>query len=262
MNLSRCQKGHFYDADKYMSCPHCESAGVNTALTAAFAEDLTVPNYPNDDEMPRGNYDVISVTPQMPPTPSAFPVANMPANSLTVDYEGAGDTPTERLNPEIAQDSETDETIGIYDVNIFSTPSTEKVKNTTEKPVNKVGNPCVGWLIALGGNHFGTDFRLKAGKNYIGRSEKMDIALTKDTSVSREKHAILVYEPKEHLYIIQPGEASTLVYKNEAVVLEPTRLEAYDVINVGSVNLLFIPLCNKEFNWTTLIEEKRSNNEL
>ena len=47
----------------------------------------------------------------------------------------------------------------------------------------------------------------------------MDIALVGDKSVSRNKHAILVYEPKQHLYLVQPGESSELVYLNDEVVL-------------------------------------------
>lgn len=36
MNLCRCEKGHFYDKDKYSSCPHCSSSHV-------FAETPPLP---------------------------------------------------------------------------------------------------------------------------------------------------------------------------------------------------------------------------
>lgn len=84
----------------------------------------------------------------------------------------------------------------------------------------------------------------------------MDVALTGDKSVSREKQAIVVYEPKQHLYLIQPGEASSLVYCNNEVVLNPKMLKAYDIITVGEVNLLFIPLCGKDFNWNELLHKE------
>lgn len=284
MNLSRCQKGHFYDAEKYTSCPHCAGGG-DTALTSAFTDDLTVPN----DEFVQGIQSTPSPAPAPAPAPIPFnaapapapmpqpsmnfPVANIPADQLTVGQNVAGESLTVPLTqpmqsmpmPEPADMTDDGHTVGFFGDLEDSSFGAAPVKAQAEekaKPSIKIGSPCVGWLIALGGNHFGTDFRLKAGKNYIGRSEKMDIALTKDSTVSREKHAIVVYEPREHMYIVQPGEASTLVYKNESVVLEPTRLEAYDVINVGNVNLLFIPLCNKEFNWSDIIEEKKKNNEL
>ena len=85
----------------------------------------------------------------------------------------------------------------------------------------------------------------------------MDVALTEDKSVSRDRHAIVVYEPKAHLYLVQPGESSSLVYRNDEVVLTPVKLQAYDIITVGDVNLLFIPLCGKEFNWSQLFEQMK-----
>ena len=27
MNLKRCDNGHFYDGDKFQSCPHCAAVG-------------------------------------------------------------------------------------------------------------------------------------------------------------------------------------------------------------------------------------------
>lgn len=65
-------------------------------------------------------------------------------------------------------------------------------------------------LIAMGGAHVGQDFHLKVGKNFIGRDIQMDIALVGDKSVSRNRHAIVVYEPKKHLYLVQPGDSSGL----------------------------------------------------
>lgn len=277
MNLSRCQRGHFYDAEKYSSCPHCAGgAGADSGLTAAFTDDLTVPNFvaptaPNmgfgtptatNAEVPtmlQEQPPIQQVQPVMPPAGMEFPIADIPADQATIGGIISGESLTVPLEGE---ETDTDHTIGFYDSDLFtSAPGSTNKTAAHSQPANKLSSPCVGWLIALGGNHIGTDFRLKVGKNYIGRSAGMDVALTNDVSVSREKHAIVVYEPKEHLYLVQPGEASTLVYKNESVVLEPARLEAYDVINVGDVNLLFIPLCNKQFNWSNLLEEMRKNNE-
>ena len=121
---------------------------------------------------------------------------------------------------------------------------------------HRVSTPCVGWLVALNGEHVGTDFRLKAGKNFIGRNAQMDIPLTDDKSVSRDKHAIVVYDPKQHLYMIQPGESSSLVYRNNEVVLMPVKLAVYDKVTVGEVDLLFIPLCGPKFNWNDILKKR------
>lgn len=46
MKLSRCEQGHFYDADKYPACPYCNTAlldGGNIAVQGAFAPEEAAP---------------------------------------------------------------------------------------------------------------------------------------------------------------------------------------------------------------------------
>lgn len=166
--------------------------------------------------------------------------------------------------PEWTEDD--DHTVAFYD-DLFSgvtgaNAASQNPSVVNAPQVNTISSPCVGWLIAMGGAHVGQDFHLKVGKNFIGRDIQMDIALVGDKSVSRNRHAIVVYEPKKHLYLVQPGDSSGLVYRNNEVVLSPVKLEAYDMITVGDVNLLFMPLCGERFNWSTLLEElSKKNNE-
>ena len=70
---------------------------------------------------------------------------------------------------------------------------------------------------------------------------------------------VIIYEPKQHLYLVQPGEASSLVYCNNEVVLNPVELKAYDMITVGEVNLVFMPLCGQQFNWNDIFIHKKDN---
>lgn len=265
MNLCRCEKGHFYDKEKFSTCPHCAGGSASDdSLTAVFTENVTEPLEPAQGSAVMEQYE----------SPAPLPIADIPADQVTVplDYTGMGTT-TVPLGEEIKDpfsiqnntsepEDDDDHTVGFFDDDFFAAPpipeaSAASAPVNPAKPTAKVSTPCVGWLVSLGGAHIGTDFRLKVGKNFVGRSPQMDIALTEDKSVSRDRHAIVVYEPKEHLYLVQPGEASTLVYKNNEVVLSPVKLAAYDVITVGDVNLLFIPLCNKQFNWSDLLEEMK-----
>ena len=268
MNLCRCEKGHFYDKEKYDTCPHCAGGSASDeTLTTVFTEDATAP------VTAAGGMEEI-------PGPPPFPVAGMAADQETVAVnEFNQDTPTVPLQPEIfptfgpvshipkteGMNEDDDHTVGFFDDDIFGGPAAGKggSKNGmfASPAANKVSTPCVGWLIASGGQHEGTDFRLKVGKFFVGRSPQMDIALTEDKSVSRDKHAIVVYEPREHLYLVQPGESSSLVYHNNKVVLTPVQLQAYDMITVGDVNLLFMPLCGERFNWSDLLEEMKKNNK-
>lgn len=261
MNLCRCDNGHFYDKEKFASCPHCAggSPGDDGVYTAAVTEPAEVIS---DFPLPDVTEQFSQVTP--------FPVADIPAAQPTVGMIGGGmDTPTVPLDldHDISYlkdtteplfepvDNPEDHTIGYFDMDFSSASPT----GVSTPPENSVSTPCVGWLVALEGAHIGTDFRLKVGKNFIGRNADMDISLQGDKSVSRDRHAIVVYEPKSHMYLVQPGESSTLVYRNNEVVLNAVRLEAYDTITVGDVNLLFIPLCGDRFNWTDLLEQRKMN---
>ena len=73
--------------------------------------------------------------------------------------------------------------------------------------------------------------------------------------MSRNKHAIVVYEPKHHKYFIQPGESNELVYVNDEVVLLPMPLKPYDLIVIGDIELWFMPLCDDQHNWSEVIRK-------
>ena len=109
--------------------------------------------------------------------------------------------------------------------------------------------PVVGWLVCIAGGHFGEDFRLKSGRNFIGRGKEMDVVISKDNTVSREKHAIVVYEPKGRKFLVMPGESKELCYLGGDVVLTPVELNPGDRLTVGETNLMFVPCCGPEFTW-------------
>lgn len=262
MNLSRCEKGHFYDKEKYSTCPHCAGgSATDDSLTTVFTEGTPTMAGAGVTEPATEGF-------------APYPEAKLDSNMMTQAVEaGTEDTPTMPIDfttpiaPAVdeAADDDDDHTIGFFDDSFFATgaasvPPTAVNSAPAPQKVNKVSTPCVGWLIALGGAHIGTDFRLKTGKNFIGRSTNMDVALTDDKSVSRERHAVVVYEPKTHMYFVQPGDSSSLVYHNNEVVLSPVKLQAYDMVTVGDVNLLFVPLCGERFNWSELLEEMKKGN--
>lgn len=267
MNLCRCENGHFYDKEKYATCPHCTGGSAeDNSLTSAFTMDVT--SAVTQSNMQNSLFGKEGETEKYEASDS-FPVsdryADEPTEAIYSTSHADSQTIPMTFTQTVPMDEDEDHTVGIYD-DFFASPVSPTPgafgvgqKNLNKTPqVNKVGTPCVGWLIAISGAHIGTDFRLKAGKNFVGRGSQMDVALTEDKSVSRDKHAIVVYEPKAHLYLVQPGESSSLVYKNDEVVLTPVKLEAYDVITVGDVNLLFMPLCGKRFNWGDLFDKMKN----
>lgn len=282
MNLCRCENGHFYDKEKYPTCPHCKGGSASDEKRTVSWWDKNgsdgatvpvdnIPDKPSISVQQKENpfeKEGVGSQPAVQQIPFNTPpaVRGFSTNDITIGGDN-GDTPTVPWDPNQSGDDDDGYTKGYFD-DAFKDMTKESANRQTvpgvQTPaphVNKVSTPCVGWLVALGGEHIGTDFRLKVGKNFIGRSPKMDIALTEDKSVSRERHAIVVYDPKSNMYLIQPGDSSSLAYHNNNLLLTPEKLEAYDMITVGDVNLLFMPLCSAKFSWGSVLDELKKKHE-
>lgn len=109
--------------------------------------------------------------------------------------------------------------------------------------------PVVGWLVCIRGAYRGESFRLKSGRNFIGRAANMDIVLGADQSVSRLRHAAVVYDPRSRAFIVAAGDARELCYLNGEVVITSNIMKAYDVLSLGNTDLMLMPLCGEHFTW-------------
>lgn len=217
MNLKKCENGHFYDTDKYASCPHCAKSGrkEKDIVTEALNVNTDI----------RGNRgDVI--------TEDLFSVEQPTENDMHTEK-----TPAQSVNPSIFEvKTEENRTVGYY----------SRVIGT---------EPVVGWLVCTEGEYFGESFKLKSGRNFIGRSSGMDVVLSADMGVSRSKHAIVIYEPRKRIFIAQPGESRELFYLNDEVVLSNVQMKAYDTLSVGTTKLMLIPCCGEKFSWEDVKKE-------
>lgn len=109
--------------------------------------------------------------------------------------------------------------------------------------------PVVGWLVCIEGAEIGKSYLLKAGRNFIGRSHSNDVVISMDNSISREKHAIVIYDPKSRNYMVQPGMSNELFYVNDNVVLQAGKINARDILSLGNTKLMFVPFCGPDFSW-------------
>ncbi len=203
MKLEKCSNGHFYDSDKYSSCPHCESGSQMETVSVSSAPVI-------DSTVTLGHTQPVE------------------------QHIKAADI----VQPAAFNDPDDIKTVGYFNI-----------KSSKEKDDDIAVNPVVGWLVCVKGKHIGQDFRLKAGRNYIGRTEEMDVALTKEPSVSRSRHASIVYDPRGGLFIAQVGDSKELFYLNGKAVLSPTEIKKNDIISVGDVDLMFIPFCDDAYKW-------------
>jgi hypothetical protein len=110
-------------------------------------------------------------------------------------------------------------------------------------------DPVVGWLICVEGKERGRDYRIHTDNNYIGRSEKMDICLRGDETISRENQAIITYDAQEKKYYLSPGDGRSIVRVNNKAIFQTMPLDAYDRVMIGKTQLLFLPLCGDKFEW-------------
>lgn len=110
-------------------------------------------------------------------------------------------------------------------------------------------DPVVGWLVCVEGADKGRDYRIRSEKNFIGRSEKMDIQISGDDTISRDNHAVVSYNPKNCIFKVHAGEGRGMVYLNSADVDTPLELKPYDIIELGQTKLAFIPFCGEKFQW-------------
>lgn len=110
-------------------------------------------------------------------------------------------------------------------------------------------DPVVGWLVCIEGTEKGRDYRIHTDNNYIGRSERMDICIRGDETISRENQAIITYDAMGKIFCISPGEGRSIVRVNNKAIFQTVEVKAFDRIMLGKTLLLFLPLCGEDFEW-------------
>jgi len=116
-------------------------------------------------------------------------------------------------------------------------------------PVQAGIDPVVGWLVCTHGPEKGRDYRIRSENNTIGRSMDNYIRIEGDDSISRERHAVITFDPTTNSFFLIPGEGRGLVYHNGKALFAAQELQPYDQIMLGRTKLLFIPLCGDKFKW-------------
>jgi hypothetical protein len=212
MAFTECANGHLYDPDQYATCPYCNGGGNRIEFSGAGSPDIgkTAPVGGGFGPSSGGGFS--------------------PASSGSMSEIGATVAPQSYRKKEEAKEEDTGKTVGVF-----------------KKSMNL--EPVVGWIVCIEGTEKGKDFRIWAKNNTIGRSEKMDVCIKGDTTISRENHARLAYDEKHNKFHLIPAESTNNIYLNDEPIYVPSVLEAYDVIELGESRFVFVPLCNDRFDW-------------
>jgi hypothetical protein len=215
--MVRCPQGHFFDPSKHSACPWCALPADSEMGSGA----KTTPVRPGVAEA----LGAAGAPPPLPggPPPLASPTLPLPAQGGALPPQGGGipgATPgaTRRLGQDTGGHGKSD--------------------------------PVVGWLVCLDGPDRGRDFRLHSEKNFIGRSPLMDVCVGGDDTVSREKHGVVIFDPKKLVFWVLPGDSSGLVYLNGEIVHSPAQLKRDDILEVGQTKLVLIPFCGDQYTWS------------
>ena len=273
MEIIRCPKGHFYDADKCSTCPVCANENGTQEFTlggnpnppqaapvptmADYSATEPVNGFNAGGISPDGIYTDGFVTPPQAMKTEAFKGGNEKVNTISET------APVDDKNGQANAKKKVDDYDPTMPAGIDTTPNGPQTgsgngtvhisgdygKGYHTSPVPTAFNPVTGWLVCVEGASKGTDYRIRSQYNYIGRAKHMDICISGDEYISSEKAAILAYDDMERKFFIAPGMGHNLIRLNDKMVMGSEILKAYDVITVGKTKLLFIPLCGEQFDW-------------
>lgn len=256
MEIIRCPKGHFYDAEKSATCPTCANENGNQEFSFGDGNvGQTAPTYPGTEPI-SGGY--------APTVPPVSPAGSMMETQAFVAPSGnkvdtvPGTEPVG--NPKGGADKH--KAVEDYGGTIplgFNPQTTQPVTsgggtiplNTGDPFLDHIQafNPVTGWLVCVKGPSKGTDYRIRSQYNYVGRAKHMDICISGDEYISAEKAAIIAYDEMEKKFFISPGMGHNLIRLNDKMVMGSELLHPYDKITIGKTVLLFIPLCGEQFDW-------------
>ena len=250
MEFVRCGKGHFYDPSVTDTCPQC-AAEEKGGMLYQVDPGATMPVSPMEEygaTMPVSSVEEYGATvPVSPAEESALPMDDYGA---TEPLYGAG-VPEGRYGG-------LDSTVPVSTGDGFLTAdfkpgSRVETYDEATQPTIMGGiagfTPVTGWLVCIDGPARGTDYHIRAGYNYIGRAEHMDIRVVGDNQIGHERHAMIAYDQEEKVFFFGPADGKSIVRLNGKMVMVPSELHAYDVITIGSTKLMFVPLCGERFNW-------------
>ena len=121
-----------------------------------------------------------------------------------------------------------------------------------------VQDPVVGWLVIVGGPGLGAYRPVFEGNNTIGRAASNRIPLDYgDEAISSEEQAYIRYDSADRTFLFVPNLSKTnVVQVNTKKPTSAVELAAMDVIVMGRTQLVFMPFCGSEFDWSEITETK------
>ena len=140
------------------------------------------------------------------------------------------------------------------DIQVEAGSPKTKVFGGSDEELKYYQEPVVGWLVVVGGPGIGAHRPIFMGSNTIGSASDQRIPIDfGDDYISKQEQAYIRYDADDRQFLFIPNLAKTNVVSIDNV--KPTsavRLMPYDIISMGNTQLVFIPFCGEEFDWSDL----------
>ncbi|VWL84905.1 FHA domain-containing protein [Oceanivirga miroungae] len=107
----------------------------------------------------------------------------------------------------------------------------------------------VAWLVNISGLEKGMDYKLKDGRNFIGKSESADVCILGDENIDETNHFSINYNKKQRNFVITPGKSQSIVYVNKKALYETKPIENFSLIEVSNTKLVFVKFVGDNFSW-------------
>ena len=112
-------------------------------------------------------------------------------------------------------------------------------------------DPPTGWLVVVDGPGSGLVGQIGIGQNSVGRDADTNrVAFSNnDRMLSRTRHIVVVYDPANRKFYVQPGDGTNLAYIDNEPILGARELQPGTEIRLGKTVVRFVPLCGDAFRW-------------
>lgn len=267
MNKAKCANGHFYNADRFQFCPICGSEAASLLPDKAVPKPVdelskTEPLLPaagSERDTPV-KAPAVPQADELPPTELIRPEEQLRSGENAAGEQKA--PAVQAAAPSAAPKEELGGTGACRQCD--PSPLSKAIADTGAKSISALpktvsyydandAEPPVGWVVCVAGPYLGRAFECKVGRNRFGRTPGYEICLPEDTAVTRDAHAVLIYDPKEKQFYLQAGSSDGLAYLNGDLLFSHESLHPYDMIALGNSRFVFLPLCGERFSWDEYI---------
>ncbi len=225
MNIKKCERGHFYNGDKYQTCPHCKET----------AKDIPQ----NEEAKPVQGYQINK---------------NMPETIAYGSNATVGDTVAYIPND-----------AGINGELLYQNEDMDPQKQQSVVQQAHVRNLLpVGWLVAVSGLEYGRQYPIFTCDNFIGSSAENTICIQGDAYVLPEHHCTLSFDIMQQKIVLNLESSTGEINVNDVRATESCYLNHKDKIQIGGSVYMLIELCRDGFSWwnTLPMQEQKKTDQI